>query len=256
MNSVLTKYITTGNYTEITRYHSLLDQIPGDIEEIYNLVRKVIVHPAKSDLEDTEQNRVEQFSKESTILTINDLLDDKLILTGLEQYIKNEKSISRGIYSCPFISLLLCSIARYKKIPCRMRVGFSYSVFPENPHPSQHWICEFYSSLLKRWVLIDADEGEFDIPGKSFIKSNVFLLDQLSEDNNTSMKVYAFKVFIHDLDCLFNKEFLHKNTDNETMTEVFQMQNEDKMKEILSACEHIEENFKILSEYYKRIVNN
>ncbi|UGY15882.1 transglutaminase-like domain-containing protein [Bradyrhizobium septentrionale] len=67
----------------------------------------------------------------------------------------------RTFGTCRDYALLLCSMLRNRSIPARVRCGFAAYLAADMYH--DHWICEYWSPVDRRWVQVDAQLDQFQI---------------------------------------------------------------------------------------------
>lgn len=73
----------------------------------------------------------------------------------------------RLIGDCRHFSVLLCSMLRQQGVPARTRVGFA-SYLAEGIF-MDHWLCEYWDAQNDRWVMVDADAVQTDVPNSRFL---------------------------------------------------------------------------------------
>jgi len=144
-------------YTEATHissvegYEAYLDDVPDEIHLIIQVIQGLLIHD--SWLEHYKVKEKSENTPNTPRLTARDILhtitkiDNRsfLIPRGIE---------GRTIVCCRDFSLLLCSILRYKKIPCRIRAGFASYLAPPDMF-EDHWICEYWDAFEETWVRVD-----------------------------------------------------------------------------------------------------
>jgi hypothetical protein len=64
----------------------------------------------------------------------------------------------RLVSRCHHFTLLLLSMLRVKGVPSRARCGFGAYFNPG--YFEDHWVCEYWNSAEKRWVIVDAQLDE------------------------------------------------------------------------------------------------
>ena len=108
--------------------------------------------------------------------------DDYLVTAGalLTELFRRD---SRGIHdqravedkivvTCRFLSILMASILKANNIPARVRSGFAGYFADMGGKSVDHWINQYWSSEVNRWITIDVDGcmeelsfDPFDMPG-------------------------------------------------------------------------------------------
>jgi hypothetical protein len=66
---------------------------------------------------------------------------------------------SRFVGNCRTYSVLLASMLQHQGIPARARCGFG-RYFKTGWH-EDHWICEYWSQIQTRWIMVDAQLDDF-----------------------------------------------------------------------------------------------
>lgn len=152
MNDINLNYYTEASQiSSVEGYEKYLEEIPDRIELIIQIIQGLLIHDSWLEIYGT--NEINENIPNTSLLTVRDIfntivnIDKKsfLIPRGIEK---------RAIVCCRDFSLVLCSILRFKKIPCRLRVGFASYLAPPNLF-EDHWVCEYWNSKEKKWKRID-----------------------------------------------------------------------------------------------------
>lgn len=78
----------------------------------------------------------------------------------------------RLVGNCRHISLLMVAMLRSQRVPARARCGFGG--YFEPGQFADHWVCEYWNSDQRRWVLVDAQIDELQ---RGLFKPDFDLLD-------------------------------------------------------------------------------
>lgn len=150
IHNYLEYYSVHGAITSPGPYKYFIEDFPRDIKELCKCINKLmlidlltamglIVVP-KEHLHDSNIRAIQKKLKEiihrddSSILNLR--CNEKLLLGN-----------------CRDLSLLMCSVLRNHRIPARLRSGFATFFVPKKYF--DHWICEYWNELEKRWVRVD-----------------------------------------------------------------------------------------------------
>lgn len=85
----------------------------------------------------------------------------RVIQDKLEEIVRRDDSSILSLRSkeklllgnCRDLSLMMCSVLRNHKIPARLRSGFGTFFVPQKYF--DHWVCEYWNKLEKRWIKVD-----------------------------------------------------------------------------------------------------
>lgn len=129
------------------------DDFPDDIREISMIIQGLIIHPAvfemyeKLDFPKKRMREVDLHSIQESINRIREVENRPLV--------GRRKPQNRVANTCRQFAMFICSVLREKGVPARCRCGFS--TYLENGWFEDHWICEYWNSNQKRWVMVDAE---------------------------------------------------------------------------------------------------
>ncbi len=151
MADVFAYYAAPGPITQPGGYAKLLDDLPTDIGQLCQLVQGVLIHvfwAERYGLELSDQRRAEvQLRTVVRQLARIRELDTRPLTVA-------RPLTSRLVGNCRDFSVLLTTILRHQGVPARARCGFARYFLPN--HYEDHWVCEYWNSARKRWVLVDA----------------------------------------------------------------------------------------------------
>ncbi|HSW69752.1 MAG TPA: AMP-binding protein [Gammaproteobacteria bacterium] len=132
-------------------YQSYFENLSDDISQLCEILHGILLHflDAKSFNCDVLPSRLAEMDCRQIKQIIQKVieLDDTLF--------HSPREISKKILSsCRDFSLLLCSVLRHKKIPARLRFGFTAFLFPGFHHDQT--LMEYWDENKKSWCLINA----------------------------------------------------------------------------------------------------
>lgn len=146
-------YAKQDAFTDPGACAGLYDDLPKSPAELREIVSQLIIHTAWAARygipQDTPMSRDTQTAGERLKLSQN-LLPGSLLA--------NRPPEQRSFGTCRDYSVMLSSMLRHQAVPARVRCGFA-TYFPSNPY-ADHWICEFWSEMEKRWIQAD---GQLDL---------------------------------------------------------------------------------------------
>jgi len=245
-NKILNHYLQLGPFTNPGCYkEKLINNLPNDIKSIGLLVRKQTIHRVVLAAGNTGSNTNLKYGDMKKIPWYRQAEDDNFptaaaMLAELYRrdnrgFVIDREEKNRLVVTCRFVSILMASILKSKRIPCRVRSGFA-SYF-RNPNgkarntggqATDHWINEYWDKRQKSWVMIDVDGSiedyltfdSYDIP------KNVF---EFSADSWLSIRQRNVKPehfhdtagyeglvttgweLFHDFHCLMNNEIIYQH---------------------------------------------
>ena len=126
--------------------------IQPKLNEAYDAVHNCLFHLAQVDTAEPAidslriKHNLNIYSAENILAIIASLDNRSLYYPRLPDH--------RYIGICAHYSLLLCSLLRHFKIPCRMRCGFE-TQSTESHH--DHWLCEYWNDRQKLWIRLDPE---------------------------------------------------------------------------------------------------
>ncbi len=236
---VLDHYLQFSLYTNPGCYRKNLQDLPSSIEEIGFLVRNQIIHRlvlkngnrgSNIDLKYGDMTKVPWYRQpEDDIFPTAAAMLAELYRRDERGFIKDRKEEDRLIVTCRFVSILMASILKSKKIPCRVRSGFASYFKGFRKKSIDHWINQYWDEKERRWVTIDVDgslesyltfnpydipEGVFDFP------ADVWLAVRSGKINSgrfwnaggfEGLVVIAWELF-YDFHCLMNHEIIYLHT--------------------------------------------
>jgi len=158
MNKQLSYYATHSPITDPGPYSYLYDDLPDDIQTLFNIIQGVFIHKYAADEE--FQPTSEQL-REKYLRTMQQRLS-RIVELGPAPLTVPRGMKERQIAYCRDFAVFMTSILRHKGYPARMRVGFAEYFTWKPPFKSDHWITEYWDSANNRWRLVDGDMGGVD----------------------------------------------------------------------------------------------
>jgi len=151
MKDILAYYAAPGTITQPGDYAKLLDDLPTDIGQLCQMVQGALIHVFWAEryglqLSDQRRAEVQLRTVVRQLARIHEL--DARPLTVARPL------TSRLVGNCRDFSVLLTTILRHQGVPARARCGFARYFLPN--HYEDHWVCEYWNTARKRWVLVDA----------------------------------------------------------------------------------------------------
>lgn len=175
---ILNFYSRPGVMTAMKKDHEvILRRLPDEIEEIVHIVQGLVVYDVVADSFYSFKIPSKRLD-ELQIRPADEMLDRILDLEDVPLHVSRPAN-RRFVGRCRNYTTLLVSILRAKRIPARARVGFGRYFLPG--YYEDHWVCEYWNSKSKRWVLVDAQLDElwrrrlkihfdiFDVPRNQFL---------------------------------------------------------------------------------------
>jgi hypothetical protein len=158
-----------GKMTDPGPYAQLYRELPSDVPFLVQVVQGLMVHVFWAEryglkLSQERQEEVQLRSMERRLARTLEL--DPLPLTTRRA---NEHKV---VGNCRDFSVTLASMLQSKGIPARARCGFGAYFLPN--HFEDHWVCEYWNEVERRWVLVDAQLDELQ---QSILKISFNSLD-------------------------------------------------------------------------------
>lgn len=155
MTDPLEFFVEPGLMTSPGKYQEQLGNLPADVESLCQIVQGLMIHIFWAEqygvqLAETRQAEVQLRPVAHKLERIIELDPHPLAET--------RQPDKRLVGNCRDFSLMLTAILRFKGIPARARCGFGRYFLPN--HYEDHWVCEYWNTEQKRWVLVDAQLDE------------------------------------------------------------------------------------------------
>jgi len=147
----LTYFSEFGRLTNPGPYVDFYADLPSDVPSLVKVVQGLVVHVFWAErygltLSQDRQAEVQLRTMERRIARTLELDPGSLIAARL-----NEK---KTVGNCRDFSVTLASMLQSKGVPARPRCGFGTYFMPD--HIEDHWVCEYWNDVERRWVLVDA----------------------------------------------------------------------------------------------------
>ncbi len=226
-------------YTNPGLYEDFLKKdLPNDIKEIGNLIRKNIIHRTTLVAGNVGTNADKKFGDMTKVPWYRQPEDDILVTASAmlaelyrrdkRGFVKDRKEKDKLVVTCRFVAILIASILKSKGISCRVRSGNApyFDMGKLGKVSADHWINQYWDSKQKRWITIDVDgswslnenfdpydlpEGKFDFPAGVWLK-----IRNGKDDPNRFWNAKPEKGLIvvlwslfYDFHCLMNNEIIY-----------------------------------------------
>ncbi len=145
-------YKGTGPMTALGAHADEFRALPRDLASLCEIVQGVLIHrdiaPWLYGITLTEAQRDDGHLRPiAQMLTRIHELDSRPLATA--------RDVGHRLPSvCRHFSLMLSAILQYQGIPARPRCGFGAYFTPGKFE--DHWVCEYWNAIEKRWILVDA----------------------------------------------------------------------------------------------------
>lgn len=211
--SILDFYCQQTKYTDPGEYVYLFENLPESIDELCDLIKCQLVHPADLPYypgifpSNRQQWEDEQYP------------GVKEILAGLLEYdsrglVEDRKIENHLLISCRYHSILLASILRNRNIPVRLRWGFAPYIAPGSGYSIHHAICEVWNEQDQRWMFVDPDRNMVDFDREKFELGGDVWLQYLQGEIDPDKyggggfwgREQILDMFIHDLPSVLGYE--------------------------------------------------
>jgi hypothetical protein len=149
--NLLDYYARPGVMTGLGEYTKMLEGLPSDVGELCRVVQANLLHIFWAErygrsLTDEEKQAVgiRPVSRKLALIQAR----DSRPLAGARSLEERQAG------NCRDFSTLLCAILRHQGVPARARCGFGVYFMPG--HFEDHWVCEYWNTVERRWVLVDS----------------------------------------------------------------------------------------------------
>lgn len=216
-------YQQFGILSDPGKHQNALSAFPDDFASICSTLNKIFLHIHWASRMGVMLD--EQRQAEVNIRSFERMMDRLLELESSP--ITTPRDITKRIVgNCRDISLLLSTILKNKGIPARSRCGFA--TYFTKGHYEDHWVCEYWHTAKKKWVMVDAQLNDFqqtelnidfnpyDVPSTHFITAGrawQMIRQNKADPNKFGIFKYRGEMFIagnlqRDLLALNNIELL------------------------------------------------
>ena len=151
--TILDYYTQQSRFTTPGDYADLFETLPDDIAGLCKVVQGLVFH-YMADGYDIPPERLPEVDTRYV-----EKILARLIELDHRPLIEPRPIEKRIIGCCRDFAVLFCAMARYKGIPCRVRVGFAaYINIGASGFNVDHEIAEYWDSEAMRWRLIDPEQ--------------------------------------------------------------------------------------------------
>jgi hypothetical protein len=136
-------------------HSNLYDSLPNDIACLCRAVQGLMIHVFWAERYEVTipGPRYEELQYRKVTQKLSKIMDiDKRPLAQA----RNPEM--RLVGNCRDFTLMLTSMLRHQGIPARARCGFGRYFLPEQY--IDHWVCEYWNAVEKRWILVDPQLDE------------------------------------------------------------------------------------------------
>ncbi len=161
-------WLQTSRFTDPGEYRWMYDSLPDTIPEICEVIHKQLIHIVMANnFSKAIKRKIEREDfRLQTVASMLQALNERCPGTLINERTPDE----RIIVTCRSYSILLASILKHKKIPCRVRVGFAPYIKNDGSF-IDHWICEYLDTSDDKWKLVDPDTRRYNISDDDFVLS-------------------------------------------------------------------------------------
>lgn len=169
MDKIIDFYLKTSIYTNYEPYEEYYRSLPDNMEELTSLIMAQTIHrkelrrsriefltAGKSHNHIAEEYPWWKYISHDDILLTAPAITVELFRQDKRGFIKNREIKDKVVITCRYVAVLIASILKAKRIPCRVRSGFS-SYFRTDGKYVDHWIIEYYDKKQSKWIICDPD---------------------------------------------------------------------------------------------------
>ena len=169
-------YKSHSTYSDPGKWIDQYENLPDSVEALVKVVQNIVIHQFwilnAENYGITPKTLIESGrrpNEEINLLTAEQILDKYFELNDSDFNVKRSAS-ERVVGNCRDFTLMLVSFLRFKGIPARSRSGVARYFIPD--HYEDHFVCEYYNEVEKRWVRVDAQLDQLMID-KCEMKFNI-----------------------------------------------------------------------------------
>ena len=169
MDKIIEFYLKTSIYTNYEPYEEYYRSLPDNMEELTSLIMAQTIHrkelrrsrtefltTGKSHDHISEEYPWWKYISHDDILLTAPAITAELFRQDKRGFIKNREIKDKIVITCRYVAVLIASILKAKRIPCRVRSGFA-SYFRTDGKYVDHWIIEYYDKKQGKWIICDPD---------------------------------------------------------------------------------------------------
>ncbi len=146
----LAYYAQPGPMTDPRQHASLLAGLPADVPGLVGCVQGLMLHTFWAERYGVSLSEARK--QEVQIRPVADKLA-RILALDPRPLAEPRPLETRLVGNCRDFSTLLCALLRHQGVPARARCGFGTYFTPN--HYEDHWVCEYWSAALGRWVMVD-----------------------------------------------------------------------------------------------------
>jgi hypothetical protein len=167
---MLDDYVAQSPFSSAGRHTPLLRPVPADAAKVASVVQGLVLYEhVASDFYGVDIPNEQR--GESHIRHFERMLDSLLAVNEAPLPVLRTPP-ERIVGVCHHFMLMAVALLRDKGVPARARCGFGAYFNPG--YFEDHWVCEYWNAVQKRWVLLDA---QFDDIWKRNLKIRHDVLD-------------------------------------------------------------------------------
>ncbi|SET09542.1 Transglutaminase-like superfamily protein [Natronincola peptidivorans] len=152
LDSCVAFYYEQGLTSSPGAYQHLLDDFPTDIPQLCESIHKFMLIDLWVNMQLVTVQQ--EYLNDSRLRSIEEKLRE--VVKRDDSSLKNSRDSQKALLgNCRDLSLMLCSILRYHKIPARLRSGFASFFDPFHKKNFDHWVCEYWNRSEERWIMVD-----------------------------------------------------------------------------------------------------
>ncbi len=282
---ILKHYLDFSTYTNPGLYMDRLkNDLPDEVKEIGELVRKNIIHRTtlaagntgtNSDLRFGDMKKVPWYRQpEDDVLVTAAAILAELYRRDERGFVKDRAEENKLVLTCRFVSILIASILKSKGVPARVRSGNApyFDMGDLGELSADHWINQYWNKEENRWVTIDVDGSwslkdnklnPYDLPETAFdFPANAWLNIRAGKDDPNRFwnakpergMIVVFWSLMYDFHSLMNNEIIYFYTTKFGTDEKFKNLTEGELKKIdhlATIMQKPDENFEELRNIFE-----
>jgi hypothetical protein len=140
---ILNHYLEVGLFTNPGCYKEFLQNLPGNVRELGNLICHQIIHRITLKEGNTNANKDKRYGDMDRFPWYRLRYEDDVLPTAVSMiaellrlddrgFLPDRKIEDKIVVTCRYVAILMASILKVKGIPCRVRSGFAPYLFKES----------------------------------------------------------------------------------------------------------------------------
>ncbi len=156
-------FIKPGQMTDPGKYAEFYLKLKPDLSTLCKIVQGLCIHVFWADHYGVTipPDRMGELQIRDTSTRIG-----RILIMSQAPLIQSRNPQDRIVSNCRHFSVTLVSFLRYLGIPARARCGFAAYFLPD--HYEDHWVCEYWNHLQKRWIFVDPQLDEIQSDALKF----------------------------------------------------------------------------------------